>query len=507
MTSSGKSLGHQNTNSELQSILGFDSTVAHSYELMAKRSHTSFEFQHAHFVGVGGCGMNAIAQAMLASGVKVSGSDLKESKATLALREAGATIFIGHDAENVQRPDVVVVSTAIPERNPELQRARGEEIPILHRSEALALFLAQRDSILITGTHGKTTTTALTSLIMAAGGLNPWSFVGGYVPAFEGNCRVGGNHFAVAEADESDGTFEKLPVTHLIVTNIEDEHLDYWKTGAAMRQGFRRVYESVPDAGVRVCCVDDPGVRALVEQSTVSCVSYGVNNSEAVYSATNVELHPFHSSFDLLIHGNHYGRFEIGVPGIHNVSNAVAALAMALELGADLTHANKVLKEFHGVGRRFEIKGRHQGVTILDDYGHHPTEIIATLKAAKKAAIAQGGKLWVIFQPHRFTRTRDTLSQLATAFGDADRLILLPIYSAGESRIPGLEDDAVFSALTPTKRKTSEYAPNASQVAAGLLPRVESGDVVLTIGAGDVYKIADDFCKLLQSNPEVNPDA
>jgi UDP-N-acetylmuramate--alanine ligase len=456
-----------------------------------------FGFTTAHMIGIGGCGMNAIAHALLACGVRVSGSDLKESKATLDLRKSGGTIIIGHDAENLQNPDVVIISTAIPERNPELMRARAEGRKILHRSEGLALFLALRSSILITGTHGKTTTSALTSILMQHGGLDPWAFVGGYVPAFEGNCRCGGDRFAVAEADESDGTFEQLPVEHLIVTNIEDEHLDYWKTGDAMRMGFRRVYESVPESGVRLCCLDDPGVKQMIAKTTLPCIGYSVRSSEATYSAANIDLQPFHSSFDLMFQGTFYSRYTIGVPGIHNVSNAVAALAMTMELGGDATLVHEALANFHGVGRRFEIKGQYKGVTILDDYGHHPTEIRVTLKAAKKAAESTSGKLIVIFQPHRFTRTRDTLPELATAFGDADQLILLPIYSAGEKPLDGVHHDSLFNSLSPARKRAAEYAENPAEIAAYLLPKLQRGDVVLTIGAGDVYKVSDELCSLM----------
>ncbi|MGF1573539.1 MAG: UDP-N-acetylmuramate--L-alanine ligase [Sumerlaeia bacterium] len=471
------------------------------YKYQQNQSATNkgaFGFRTAHMIGVGGCGMNAIAHALLAMGIKVTGSDLKESKATLDLRKAGAVIFIGHDAENLQNPDVTIISTAIPERNPELQRARGEGRTILHRSEALALFLSTRESILITGTHGKTTTSAITSIMMAAGQLNPWSFVGGYVPAFSGNCRCGGDRFAVAEADESDGTFEKLPVQHLIVTNIEDEHLDYWKTGSAMRMGFRRVYESVPETGVRLCCLDDAGVRELLSRSTLPCVGYSVQgNSAAAYSAANIDLQPFHSSFDLMMQGTFYARYTIGVPGIHNVSNAVAALAMTNELGGDLTLVAQALKEFHGVGRRFEIKGQFNGISVIDDYGHHPTEIRVTLKAAKKAAESTNGKLIVVFQPHRYSRTRDTLSELAASFNDASALILLPIYSAGEKPLDGVHNDSLFLSLSPSVKKLAQYRENAREVAELLRPTLQQGDIVLTIGAGDVYRISDELCEQL----------
>lgn len=460
-------------------------------------SSSMFDFRSAHMIGIGGCGMNAIAHALLASGIKVSGSDLKESKATQDLRKAGAIIFIGHDAENLQNPDVTIISTAIPERNPELQRARGEGRKIIHRSEALGLFLATRQSILITGTHGKTTTSALTAMMMQAGKLDPWAFVGGYVPAFEGNCLCGGDRFAVAEADESDGTFEKLPVHHLIVTNIEDEHLDYWKTGSAMRLGFRRVYESVPESGVRLCCFDDPGVKELISRSTLDCIGYGVRSKDANYFGANIDLQPFHSSFDLMMRGSFYARYTIGVPGLHNVSNAVAALAMANELGGDLTVVGEALANFHGVGRRFEIKGQAKGVTIIDDYGHHPTEIRVTLKAAKKAANSTNGRLFVIFQPHRYSRTRDTLHELAESFTDATELILLPIYSAGEKPLDGVHDNSLFLTLSPSRKRHAQYMENASEVAQALLPKLRSGDVVLTIGAGDVYKISDELTALM----------
>jgi len=463
-----------------------------------------FDFPSAHLIGIGGCGMSSIALAMLACGVRVSGSDAKAGASVRRLREAGANVAIGHAEENLGDAAVVVVSTAIPESNPELVAARARGIQIVHRSDALAMFLAKRSSVLIAGTHGKTTTTSMAGVALAAGGLDPWAFVGGYVPAFGGNTRVGGLRYAVAEADESDGTFERLPGGHLVVTNIENDHLDYWKTPARMRAGYRRVMEAIPDDGVVLLCEDDAGVREVRRKVKRPVLTWGLNSEDTHFSAANLVRHPFSTEFDFFIRREKLGRFEVGVPGIHNVSNAVAALALTVELGGDAVRAGEALRGFHGVGRRFEVKGTAAGTTVIDDYAHHPSEIQATLSAARALRDQTGGRLVAIFQPHRYTRTRDLMDEFAGCFGDADVLVLTSVYAAGEKPLPRAGGDLLFRRARRAGHPNARFVANRADIAARVAPELRPGDVVLTLGAGDNHLTGDEILGLLRNDSPAN---
>ncbi len=463
-----------------------------------------FPFASAHLLGIGGCGMSAIALAMHACGVRVSGSDAKAGKAVQQLRDAGIAVHIGHCATNLGDVEAVVVSTAIPKTNPELQAAVSRGIPVHHRSDALAMFLSSRKSILVSGTHGKTTTTALMGITLAAAGLDPWVFVGGHVPAFRGNTRVGGMQFAAAEADESDGTFERLPANHLVVTNIEADHLDYWKTPKRMTAAYRRVVEATDAGGVVLMCEDDAGVRELRAKIRRPVLTWSVEGRDANYRAENIARHPFATEFDFTIAGESMGRFEIGVPGLHNVSNAVATLAMAIELGGDVAMARGALAAFHGVGRRFDVKGTMAGVTVIDDYAHHPSEIAATLKAASELRSHTRGRLVVVFQPHRYTRTRDFMNEFARSFGDADVLVLTGVYPAGEKPLPRAGGDLLYRRTKRGGHAGARYIADRSAIAPRLVDDLASGDVVLTLGAGDNHLTADEILDLLRINSNWN---
>lgn len=469
-------------------------------KLRPDREDTPFDFKSAHFIGIGGCGMNAIAFAFLESNVEVSGSDLNDSKVTRKLKKAGAKVHKGHAAENLGNPDVVLISTAVPPDNPELVEAQNRKIPILHRSEGLGLFLKTRKSILVSGTHGKTTTSALAGITLEAGKLDPWVFVGGFVPQFDGNVWHGKGEHAVAEADESDGSFEQLPVHHLIVTNMEEEHLDFWKTGKAMRDGFKRVIEKVPADGIILCCGNDEELCDLLKKIKRKVILYGIDCPNAVYQAKNVKLNPFSSTFDLYMNEQHFDEFVLGVPGLHNVSNAVAALALTLELGGDLSEVRRALKKFHGVGRRFEIKGEFNDVTVIDDYGHHPTEIRATLKAAKKAARARKGKLHVVFQPHRFSRTRDVMNELAGSFKEADRIYLTKIYAAGEKPLDGVHSGELYKRMPKGKQKLTIVKDDHLELVDPIFQKAKPGDIVLTMGAGNIFQVADELLRTYRDN-------
>ncbi len=459
-----------------------------------------FGFKRAHLVGIGGCGMSAIAWALLACGIEVSGSDAKLSETCRRLVAAGARVSYNHTADNLGEAEVVILSTAIRESNPEWIAARERGLRILHRSEALALFLQTRQSVLIAGTHGKTTTSALMGLALEAAEFDPWVFVGGSVPEFEGNTRVGGVEFAVAEADESDGSFERLPANHLIVTNIEPDHLDYWQTEEAMVAGYLRVIKNVSRGGVVLACLDDRGVRHVLKHTTRPCLTYSTQAEVGHYSAGNIKHNGTSSEFDFYIGRKLYGRFEIGVPGLHNVSNAVAVLAMTNELDGNLESVRSRLKNFHGVGRRFEIKGRHYGVTVIDDYAHHPTEISATIQAAQSLRELQGGRLIVVFQPHRYTRTRDLLEEFVTAFDGADLLILTEIYSAGEDPINGINSNILFHRICTEASVPIRLIPQRRDIARDLAGELHPGDLVLTLGAGDIFCTAEDLLRVLQND-------
>lgn len=459
-----------------------------------------FGFSSAHLVGIGGCGMSAIAWALLECGVRVSGSDLSANENCRRLREAGARIHTDHAAENIGDAEAVIISTAIRWSNPEIAEARARGLRLLHRSEALALFLSQRKSILVTGTHGKTTTSAMAGLVLGAAGLDPWAFVGGRVPAFKGNTRVGGIEWAVAEADESDGSFEKLPVDHLIVTNIENDHLDYWQTPERMMDGYRRVAQAVPRSGIILSSLDDRGAAELRESLDRPTHTYSVWQQLGDYSAGNIDLKAFTSKFDFYAGSRFVRRFELGVPGIHNVSNAVAVLGLTMELGGDATLAAEALAEFHGVGRRYDVKGRIHQITVIDDYAHHPTEVAATVAAARQTRQETGGRLIAVFQPHRYTRTRDLMLEFSRAFDEVDQLILTDIYPAGEDPIAGVTIDALAKLIAERNAIEMELIRRREDIAGTLALRLRPGDVVLTLGAGDNTRTGVELLHALAQN-------
>ena len=460
-------------------------------------------FASAHLIGIGGCGMSAIAHALMASGIRVSGSDLNCGASCHKLLTAGAKVFAGHSADNLPiNVDRVIVSSAIPKSNPEYAAAIERGLTILHRSEALALFLQTRQSILVSGTHGKTTTSALTGVVFEAAGFDPWAFVGGRVPAFDGNVRVGGLEWAVAEADESDGTFERLPAQHLIVTNVESDHMDYWGTEVRMVEAYRRVVQAVPEMGTVLMCLDDVGACRLRHMVNRPVKTYSVRAQTGDFSAARIDLGPFESTFDVYAGKKFVRRYTLGVPGLQNVENAMAAIAMGLLLGADPESLDGALANFHGVGRRFEIKGRVNAITVVDDYAHHPTEISATIAAARRAATETRGRLIVIFQPHRFTRTRDLLGAFAVAFAGCDQVILTDIYSAGEEPIAGITIETLADRLRQAGQKGLRVIRNRREIAEQLAGELRPGDLVITMGAGDNYRTAGDLMQLLESAEE-----
>src|SRR5215467_2774599 len=398
------------------------------------------KIQRIHFVGIGGIGMSGIAEVLLTLGFKVSGSDLKHSAVTQRLAELGAIIFEGHRAEHITGAEVVVTSSAIARANPEIIAAHAQHIPVIPRAEMLAELMRLKYGIAIAGMHGKTTTTSMVAAVLAGGGLDPTVVVGGRVDAMGSNARLGKSQYLVAEADESDRSFLKLSPILAVVTNIDREHMDCYRNMRDVKRAFLDFMDRVPFYGMVVVCHDDAQLRRLIPQVRRRTVSYGVRkgsdfqiNRVRAEKLTSVE--GFASSFGVRYRGDDLGEFRLHVPGAHNVLNATAAIAVGVGLDINPDQIRAALESFRGVDRRFQLRGRVNGISVIDDYGHHPTEIRATLAAARQCGYS---KIHVIFQPHRYTRTRDLMDEFATAFEDADTLSVLDIYPASEEPIEGI---------------------------------------------------------------------
>lgn len=454
---------------------------------MAHSNH--LPFKKVHLIGICGAGMQPIAMALRSCGIAVAGSDPDEVKGQ-KLREQGITYFSEHRAENVRDADAIVYSSAISDENPEIRAARERGIPIFHRSEMLGKFLSQRESVLIAGTHGKTTTTTLTGLLLQEAGLDPWVFVGGRVDEFGGNLREGGELFAVAEADESDGSFLNLSRNHLIITNIEAEHMNYWVTEERLFDGFSKLCAPIGKKGRIVACLDDPGVRKLRAIDYRDFCTYSTRNPAADYFAEHIALRGTGSQFELFHRGAKLGTVQLGIPGIHNVANATAAFAMAAELGIDVRNVLGALSEFRGVDRRFRKSKGPNGSLVIDDYAHHPTEIAATLAAARLLAHERGGRLYGVFQPHRHSRTAHFFDQFAQAFGDLDELMLLDIYGAGEPPVPGISSEILAKKIGSGNRPSASFVPEFDDVKKRFQNVLKVDDIVVLLGAGSVTKLS-----------------
>jgi UDP-N-acetylmuramate--alanine ligase len=404
-------------------------------------------YRGIHFVGIGGIGMSGIAEVLHNLGYEVTGSDLKDSETTIKLRELGIKVYIGHKAENIDDAHVLVVSSAVQGNNPEVIEARKRSIPVIPRAEMLAELARLKYGILVAGAHGKTTTTSLISTILAQGGLDPTVVIGGRLKATGSNARLGQGEFLVAEADESDGSFLKLSPTIAVVTNIDREHMDFFKTLDSLKEAFLSFMNKVPFYGVSIVCIENVHLRGLLPFIHRRYITYGISH-EAELQAKNVIKDFMSVSFEVVYKGKNIGNFDIPVPGIHNVLNCLAAIGVALILKLDVSIIKDALKGFSGIQRRFEFKGEVNDIKVYDDYGHHPSEIRATLKAAKEGLMIRRqrsengdqnyGRLFVLFQPHRYTRTKDLMDDFSGSFDDADSLVLLDIYSAGEKPIEGV---------------------------------------------------------------------
>lgn len=447
------------------------------------------KIQHIHFVGIGGSGMSGIAEVLLNQGYEISGSDLQMSPVTERLRRLGATIFHGHRPDHVVGADVVVVSTAIRPDNPEVQEARRRQVPVIPRAEMLAELMRLKYSVAVAGAHGKTTTTSMIGAVMAYAGLDPTIVVGGRLHTLDSHARLGSGDFIVAEADESDKSFLKLSPTIAVVTNIDREHLDFYRGLEEIRESFVQFVNKVPFYGSVILCLDDPHLQTIVPRITRRLVTYG-QSSQAEIAADDVELSPhFWSRFTVRRKAERLGDVRLHVPGWHNVYNALAAIAVGLDLDIDFTTISEALAEFRGVARRFEVKGEVDDLIIIDDYGHHPTEIKATLAAAKLA----GRRMVVLFQPHRYTRTAYLMDEFAVSFNDADVLLVTDIYPASEDPIEGVTSQALVERIKQFGHKNVEYVGTLQRAAERLGDVVRPGDLVLTLGAGSVHRAGQAF--------------
>jgi UDP-N-acetylmuramate--alanine ligase len=449
------------------------------------------KIQRVHFVGIGGIGMSGIAEVLLNLGYKVSGSDLKASPITQRLATMGAMTFEGHRAENLAGAEVVVTSSAIARDNPEVAAAHLSHIPVIPRAEMLAELMRLKYGIAVAGMHGKTTTTSMLAAVLAAGQLDPTVVIGGRVDAMGSNARVGKSEYFVAEADESDRSFLKLWPILAVVTNIDREHMDCYRDMEDVERTFVEFLDHVPFYGMVVACNDNDGLRRLLPSIRRRIVTYGTFEGSDflindMRSGTAAEGRLTTSIFRVQYHGKDLGEFRLHVPGEHNVRNATAAIAVGIGLDIPVEKIREGLEKFNGVDRRFQLKGRVNGVTVIDDYGHHPTEIRATLAAARECGF---NKIHVIFQPHRYTRTQLLLDDFATAFRDADSVTVLDIYAASEAPIPGVNGKQLAGRISHDGASRAVYAGSFAEAAERAGTTAKSGDLVLTLGAGNVVQL------------------
>ncbi len=451
------------------------------------------KIQQIHFVGIGGIGMSGIAEVLLNLGYQVSGSDLKSSAVTQRLAGLGATVFEGHRAENISGAEVVVTSSAIASENPEVVEAHNLHVPVIQRAEMLAELMRLKYGIAIAGMHGKTTTTSMVAAVLAGAGLDPTVVVGGRIDAMGSNARLGKSQYLVAEADESDRSFLKLSPILSVVTNIDREHMDCYRNMGDVKRTFLEFMDRVPFYGVVVVCNDDPVLRRLLPQAQRRTLTYGTRRGSDFWIKLREngaktrpgDAQPL-SRFQVSYRKKDLGEFRLHVPGVHNILNATAAIAVGVGLDIYVEDIRTGLEQFRGVDRRFQLRGRAAGVSVIDDYGHHPTEIKATLAAARQCGFR---KVHVVFQPHRYTRTRDLIDDFTSAFSDADSLLVLDIYAASEAPLEGISGEALARAIRDKGGLQAEYAGSFSDAVAAVAVGAEEGDMILTLGAGTVSQV------------------
>jgi UDP-N-acetylmuramate--alanine ligase len=462
------------------------------------------KIQRIHFVGIGGIGMSGIAEVLLNLGYKVSGSDLKSSTLTERLVSLGALVVEGHRAENIVGADVVVASSAISADNPEISQAHALHIPVIQRAEMLAELMRLKYGIAIAGMHGKTTTTSMVAAVLAGGGLDPTVVVGGRVDAMGSNARLGKSHYLVAEADESDRSFLKLSPILAVVTNIDREHMDCYRNLGDVKRAFLEFMDRVPFYGMVVVCNDDPMLRRILPQIRRRTITYGTRRGsdfhiQLVASAVIVEGHPI-SRFRVTFQQKPLGEFRLHVPGAHNVLNATAAIAVGIGLDIEVDEVRAALEAFRGVDRRFQLRGKAGGVSVIDDYGHHPTEVRATLAAARQCGFR---RVHVVFQPHRYTRTKLLMDEFANAFHDADTLFILDIYAASEPPIEGITGEALARHIQAIGGQPAQYANSFADAAEAIVARAREGDMILTLGAGNVSQLGPMILERLEERPAI----
>ncbi len=437
-----------------------------------------------HFVGIGGIGMSGIAEVLLNLGFGVSGSDLKRSDTTEKLERLGAKIMYSHEAENVLGSDVVVYSSAVNATNPELIEAKKHAVPTIRRAEMLAELMRLKFAVTVGGSHGKTTTTSLIASVLAEGGLDPTIVVGGKLRSSSSNIRLGSSRYLVAEADESDGSFVQLPSSVVVITNIDLEHMDFYPDLEAIKDRFVEYAGRVPFYGSVIVCVDNENIRSILPRIRRRKVTYGLWEP-ADLTGIILERNEAGARFSVVHQEKPLGEVTINMPGDHYVQNALAAVAVGMELDVSFDAIKRGIESFEGVGRRFEVKGTAKGVTVVDDYGHHPTEIAATIRAARRNLKK---RVFVMFQPHRYTRTQALAEQFGRCFDEAEAVYVADIYPAGEEAIPGVTSELLVSAIKRLGRVEATYSGSFEAMVDALANRAVSGDVVLTLGAGDIYK-------------------
>lgn len=443
-------------------------------------------YKHIHFVGIGGIGMSGIAELLLNLGYRVSGSDVRETDITRRLVELGATVQTGHHSEHVRGADVVVLSSAISEDNPEVVAARGlGKVPVIRRAEMLAELMRLKYSVLVAGAHGKTTTTSMVSTVLARGGLDPTVVIGGKLNAWGTNAKLGRGDFMVAEADESDGTFLLLPPTIAVVTNIDLEHLDYYRDLDHIRQTFLDFIGKIPFYGQAVLCLEDENIQAILPKVSKRFVTYGLS-PQADFQAREIRTNGFITVYKALHQGKELGEIELRIPGQHNVLNSLAAVAVARELELEWPDIQTGLRDMTGVQRRFQVKGEERDILVLDDYGHHPTEIRAVLETL--AHCFPDRRRIVAFQPHRYTRTHALMDQFSRCFYQSDVLFLTEIYAASEKPIAGVSGSELARQISAHGHHDLHFCPTMEKMLDELHSQVRPGDVVITLGAGNIWQ-------------------
>lgn len=445
------------------------------------------KIQRIHFIGIGGSGMSGIAEVLINQDYEVSGSDPSSNRVTDHLKTLGADIRHNHSAENVSGKHVVVVSSAISDDNVEVQAAREQSIPVIPRAEMLAELMRMKYGIAIAGTHGKTTTTSLVATVLAAGSLDPTVVIGGRIKNMGGHAKLGQSQYLIAEADESDGSFLKLSPTLAVVTTLDEEHMDFYLTMENMKSTFLQFLNRIPFYGAAILCMDDANLQSLLPRIEKRTITYGLK-SQADYTARNISVEGLKTYFTVYHHGKKLGKILSGALGQHNVCNTLAAVAVGMELNMDFPTIAESLKTFTGVQRRFEILKQSESLIIVDDYGHHPVEIQATLSTAKE--VWPDRRLVIVFQPHRYSRTKHLMESFFSSFNDADQLLLLDIYSAGEEAEEGIHSQRIAEGVKEFGHKNVEYIGSTQSVIPHLQKILKPGDIVMTLGAGNIGELS-----------------